>query len=72
MGNTVARAMNTNICPHCGNIHAIKCPLIKAIEYNQDGTIKRLEFYSQNDYKALTTEDYQRYKAAENIARSNW
>lgn len=40
MGNTAG----TTTCPHCGMIHTTKCPLIKAIEYFPDGTVKRVEF----------------------------
>jgi hypothetical protein len=32
-------------CPHCGMIHQTTCPRIKAIEYNLDGTVKRVEFH---------------------------
>lgn len=33
-------------CPYCGLavIHTGFCPRIQAIEYNTDGTIKRVEF----------------------------
>lgn len=35
-----------NSCPHCGMIHQMTCPRIKAIEYNADGvTVKRIEFH---------------------------
>lgn len=34
------------ICKHCdGNHYSDKCPYIKAIEYHENGTIKRIEFY---------------------------
>jgi hypothetical protein len=32
-------------CQHCGMIHATTCPKIKAIEYYQDGSTKRIEFH---------------------------
>lgn len=32
-------------CPHCGTIHLTTCPKIKAIEYYQDGSTKRIEFH---------------------------
>jgi DNA-binding CsgD family transcriptional regulator len=35
----------TNTCPHCGLIHATTCPRIKAIDYREDGSIKRIEFH---------------------------
>ncbi len=37
-------------CRWCGLIHGPKCPSVKAIEYYPDGTVKRIEFYSPNDY----------------------
>ncbi len=39
-------------CDHCGLIHETTCPRIKAIEYNPDGTIRRLEFTVPADYLA--------------------
>lgn len=33
-------------CQHCGMIHDTTCPRIKALDYYQDGTIKRVEFHS--------------------------
>jgi hypothetical protein len=44
----------TTNCQWCGNIHNQKCPMIKAIEYHQDGTTKRVEFYAPNDYGPIT------------------
>ena len=32
-------------CPHCGMGHSGMCPRIKAIEYHQDGTTKRVEYH---------------------------
>lgn len=37
-------------CPHCGMIHDTTCPRIKAMEYHQDGTIRRVEFHSPASY----------------------
>jgi hypothetical protein len=36
-------------CPHCGLIHEMTCPKIKAIEYHPNGTVKRVEFFSIGD-----------------------
>ena len=46
--------MNTSTgyepCKWCGIGHLnTKCPLIKAIEYHQNGTVKRVEFMTPND-----------------------
>lgn len=32
-------------CPHCGLTHKTTCPRISAIEYETDGTIRRVEFH---------------------------
>ena len=32
-------------CGHCGWQHSHVCPRIKAIEYYQDGTTKRVEYH---------------------------
>lgn len=40
-------------CKYCGTYHTTKCPLIKAIDYQEDGvTIKRVEFMTPADYAA--------------------
>ena len=45
--------MNIDKCPYCGNIHNATCPKLKAIEYQADGTVKRVEFFTPNDYPPL-------------------
>lgn len=37
-------------CPHCGMHHATTCPLVKAIEYHPDGSVKRVEFKTATDW----------------------
>lgn len=37
------------MCPHCGYGHTGTCPRIKAVEYHQDGTVKRVEYHSWGD-----------------------
>lgn len=37
--------MFSNSCQHCGNWHSGICPKVKAIEYYNDGTIKRVEYF---------------------------
>ncbi len=32
-------------CPYCGHGHTGTCPKVRAIDYYQDGTVKRVEFY---------------------------
>ncbi len=41
--------MVTN-CQWCGHIHQGVCPLVKALEYHEDGTLKRVEFKVASDY----------------------
>lgn len=38
-----------NKCRWCGAYHDEKCPIVKAIEYHQDGTVKRVEFLTPAD-----------------------
>lgn len=33
-------------CTHCGTMHATTCPRIAAIEYHENGQIKRIEFHA--------------------------
>lgn len=41
-------------CAWCGLIHEVKCPLIKSVEYQDDGrTIKRIEFFSPSDMQFI-------------------
>ena len=37
--------MSSYMCEHCGYGHVGTCPKIKAIEYHQNGTVKRIEFH---------------------------
>lgn len=32
-------------CQHCGLTHDTTCPRIKAIEYSENGAVKRIEFH---------------------------
>ena len=45
------------ICPHCGSNHNTnaQCPKIKAIEYHENGTIKRVEYFAPKDYMPSRT-----------------
>ena len=49
--------MKLGACNYCGGIHENKCPLVKSFEYYPDGTIKRVEFYSQTDYGPMTPDN---------------
>jgi hypothetical protein len=38
-------------CQYCGSLtHPGVCPTVKAIEYHQNGTVKRVEFKGVADY----------------------
>jgi hypothetical protein len=37
-------------CPYCGQHHTGICPMVKAIEYFENGTVKRVEFKTPSDY----------------------
>ena len=45
--NTQTTAMDQPKCRHCGTYppHDGQCPLIKAIDYHQNGNIKRVEYH---------------------------
>lgn len=47
-----ANAEPSRTCQWCGFIHASagKCPMVKAFEYHENGTVKRVEFFSPADY----------------------
>lgn len=34
-------------CPYCGLLHDVTCPRIKAMEYHENGTLKRVEFHGE-------------------------
>lgn len=34
-----------NPCKWCGRLHLEVCPRVKAIEYHENGTVKRVEFH---------------------------
>lgn len=46
-----------NICPHCAGWHTGQCPRVKAIEYFQDGRIKRVEYHQEQPYVPQTRFD---------------
>jgi hypothetical protein len=36
-------------CQWCGLMHGVKCPVVKAIEYHENGAVKRVEFLTPGD-----------------------
>ncbi len=45
-------------CRFCGKSHGVRCPEIKAIEYHENGAIKRIEYLTPSDYYAPMTSPY--------------
>lgn len=45
--------MKLGACNYCGSNHEGKCPMVKAIEYYQDGTVKRVEFITSKDHHPI-------------------
>jgi hypothetical protein len=44
--------MDKECCPYCSNesfkvYHPGKCPKVKSIEYHENGTIKKVEFFEE-------------------------
>ena len=37
-------------CQFCGQKHGVRCPSVKAIEYYENGTVRRVEFMTAADY----------------------
>lgn len=48
---------DTNRCQWCNMFHQSVCPKVKAIEYRDDGRVKRVEFFAPIDYPALIVGD---------------
>lgn len=40
----------TDNCKYCGHRHGDLCPQVKAFEYNEDGSIRRVEFFAPVDH----------------------
>lgn len=56
MGETnQTSAVQASQCQWCGMSHGALCPMVKAIEYHPNGTMKRVEFKSAADYPPIET-----------------
>ncbi len=44
----------TEPCIYCGFIHGLKCPMVKAFEYFENGMVKRVEFFAPGESGVLT------------------
>lgn len=53
--NTTAALNNPAKCRYCGMMHGPTCWMLKAIEYHEDGSIKRVEFKTAADYPQTTS-----------------
>lgn len=38
-----------NKCRYCGHLHGDLCPHVKAFDYDENGNVKRVEFFTPND-----------------------
>lgn len=57
------------ICPYCGDPkHEAKCPLVTAIEYYPDETIKRVEFRARNRDAIVRVGGQVNVRGIENLA----
>jgi len=45
----ITNAVPSENCHWCGQNHSTKCPLVKAYEYHENGTLKKVEFYTPGD-----------------------
>ncbi len=43
-------------CPHCGMGHTGTCPRVKAIDYYENGTVKRVEYHQEYYSRPITYE----------------
>lgn len=43
----------TEQCLWCGLIHSRLCPAVKAIEYFQNGAVRRVEFKTETDFRSV-------------------
>ncbi len=37
-------------CRWCGNFHGSVCPQVRALEYNSDGSVRRVEFFTPREH----------------------
>lgn len=60
------------MCPHCGFGHTGSCPRIKAIEYHQNGTVKRVEYHEVKPMPVgqMSDADFERLAASLGAKRS--
>lgn len=50
------------VCSYCNVVHQTKCPLVKSIEYYEDGIVKKVEFMLPSDYQTIPNVNYYVYK----------
>jgi hypothetical protein len=44
-GTAVVPGMKLESCPWCDGSHTGRCPQVKALEYHENGQVKRVEYY---------------------------
>ncbi len=45
-------------CKFCGVVHGVQCPAVKAIEYYENGAIKRVEYKTAPDFPPASSYPY--------------
>jgi hypothetical protein len=70
-------AMSTSVtptteCRWCGKHHGPICPDVKAIEFNPDGTVRRVEFKTAVDYHQLPVSVPSPYPASPEWHYGTW
>lgn len=47
MGQTTSAKLKK--CPFCSQIHEGQCPIVKSVEYYPNGTIKKVEYVTEDE-----------------------
>ena len=68
MSLVTADIVDRSKCQYCGMIHGPMCPRIAAIEYHENGQVKRVEFYDATGANGRSITDHPLYRST----NSNW
>lgn len=49
MSDTPTPIAAAELCRWCGTMHGVKCPIVKAIEYDTRGRVRRVKFMTPAD-----------------------
>lgn len=53
MSENSTSASDVRLCGHCGMYHGAVCPRIKAVEYHENGLVKRVEYFGPGDAQTV-------------------